>query len=59
MVTRAERLGHFITDAEPPFGSLVEVLCEGHVGTNRLPWLCISTPEGPAERAHGNWPMPF
>jgi hypothetical protein len=46
MVTRAERLGHFITDAEPPFGSVIEVLCEDHVGTYRLPWLCRSTPEG-------------
>jgi hypothetical protein len=46
MVTRAERLGHFITDADPPFGSVIEVLCEDHVGTFRLPWLCRSTPEG-------------
>jgi hypothetical protein len=33
-------------DADPPFGSVVEVLCEDHVGTYRLPWLCRSTPEG-------------
>ena len=53
MVTRAERLGHFITDADPPFGSVVEVLCEDHVGTYRLPWLCRSTPEGLRNERHG------
>jgi hypothetical protein len=33
-------------DADPPFGRVVEVLCEDHVGTYRLPWFCRSTPEG-------------
>ena len=46
MVSRSERLADFITDTEPPFESVVEVLCEDHVGTYRLPWLCRSTPEG-------------
>ena len=46
MVTRAERLQHFTTDADPPIGSVVEVLCEYHVGSYRLCWLCRSTPEG-------------
>ena len=46
MVTRAERLQDSITDDNPPFGSVVEVLCEDYVGTYRLPWLCRSTPEG-------------
>jgi hypothetical protein len=46
MVTRAERLADFIADADPPLGSVVEVLCEDHVGTYRLPWLCRSRPEG-------------
>jgi hypothetical protein len=46
MISRDERLADFITDADPPFGSVVEVLCEDHVGTYRLRWLCISTPEG-------------
>ena len=47
MVTRAERLQDFITDAEPPFGSVVEAFCEEHVGTYRLPWLCRSTGKPP------------
>ncbi len=46
MVTRAERLRDFTTDADPPVGSLVEVLCEDHIGTYQLPFLCRSTPEG-------------
>jgi hypothetical protein len=46
MVTRTERLQQFISDADPPLGSLIEVLYEDHVGTYRLPWLCCSTPEG-------------
>jgi hypothetical protein len=47
MVTHAERLQDFITDAEPPFGSVVEAFCEEHVGTYRLPWLCRSTGKPP------------
>jgi hypothetical protein len=46
MVTRAERLKAFVTDTEPPIGSLVQVLCEDHVGTYLLPFQCRSTPEG-------------
>ncbi len=46
MVTRTERLRQFITDTDPPLGALVEALCEDHVGTYRLPFLCRSTPEG-------------
>ncbi len=46
MVTRAERLRGFIADADPPFGSVIEVLCEDHVGTYLPPWLYRSTPEG-------------
>jgi hypothetical protein len=46
MVTRAERSQDFIIDADPPFGGVVEVLCEDHVGTYLLRFLCRSTPEG-------------
>ena len=46
MVTRAERLCDFITDTDPPHEGTVEVLCEDHVGTFLLPFLCRNTPEG-------------
>jgi hypothetical protein len=46
MVSRADRLRDFITDADPPFGSVVQVLCEDHVGTYLPRFLCRSTPEG-------------
>jgi hypothetical protein len=46
MVTRAERLANFTTDADPASQTLVEVLCEDHVGTYLLPFLCRLTPEG-------------
>ena len=46
MATRAARLGEFITDALPEAGMLVELLCEDHVGTYLLPFLCRRTPEG-------------
>jgi hypothetical protein len=46
MVTRAERLTDFTTDADPASQALVEVLCEDHVGTYLLPFLCRCTPEG-------------
>ena len=45
MPTRAARLDEFITDAVPEAGTLVELLCEDHVGTYLLPFFCRSTPE--------------
>ncbi len=45
MVTRTERLSDFTTDADPAPDSLVEVLCEDHVGTYLLPFLCRTTPD--------------
>jgi hypothetical protein len=44
--TRAARLDEFIMDAAPDAGTLVELLCEDHVGTYLLPFLCRRTPEG-------------
>ena len=46
MPTRAARLDEFITDALPEASMLVELLCEDHVGTYLLPFLCRSTVEG-------------
>jgi hypothetical protein len=46
LTTRAARLSEFITDALPEAGMLVELLCEDHVGTYLLPFLCRSIPEG-------------
>jgi hypothetical protein len=44
--TRAARLDEFITDIMPDADMPVELLCEDHVGTYLLPFLCRSTAEG-------------
>jgi hypothetical protein len=46
LATRAARIDEFITDAVPEAGMLVELLCEDHVGTYLLPFLCRTIPEG-------------
>jgi len=46
MPTRATRLDKFITKAAPESDSLVELLCEDHIGTYLLPFLCRNTAEG-------------
>jgi hypothetical protein len=46
MATRSARLEEFITNVAPSSGTLVELLCEDHVGTYLLPYLCRSTAEG-------------
>ncbi len=46
MSSRAERLAEFEKNADPASESMVEVLCEDHIGTYLLPYLCRSTPEG-------------
>lgn len=40
MVAFSERLAQFITDREAPDGTLVEALCQDHVGTYVLPFPC-------------------
>jgi hypothetical protein len=40
MATREQRVAQFATDREPGPDLAVEVLCEDHVGTYVLPFLC-------------------
>jgi hypothetical protein len=40
MVAFSERLAQFITDREAPDGTVVEALCQDHVGTYVLPFPC-------------------
>lgn len=46
MVQRDERLSQFISDRLPEIGASVQVLCEDHVGTYVLPFLCRRTESG-------------
>ncbi len=46
MATRSARLDEFITTGAPAPDTLVELLCEDHVGTYLLPYPCRSTAEG-------------
>jgi hypothetical protein len=41
MATRQARLDEFPSDAERPEGQVFEILCEDHVGTYALPFLCL------------------
>jgi hypothetical protein len=40
MATRQARLDAFPSDVERPEGQAFEILCEDHVGTYALPFLC-------------------
>ncbi len=40
MVTRQQRMDAFIHEGEPPAERLLELLCEDHVGTYVVPFLC-------------------
>jgi hypothetical protein len=40
MATRQERLDAFTHEGEPPVGQPLELLCEDHVGTYVVPFLC-------------------
>lgn len=46
MATRQQRLDAFIHDGEPPAHKPLELLCEDHVGTYVLPFLCRWTDAG-------------
>jgi len=40
MATRQARIDAFIHDGEPPADQSLELLCEDHVGTYVIPFLC-------------------
>jgi hypothetical protein len=40
MATRQERLDAFSHDGDPPVDQPLELLCEDHVGTYLVPFLC-------------------
>jgi hypothetical protein len=40
MATRQARLEAFPSEADRPEGQVFEILCEDHVGTYALPFLC-------------------
>ena len=40
MATRQERIDDFAHDGEPPADQPLELLCEDHVGTYVIPFLC-------------------
>lgn len=40
MATRQHRLAEFANAGEPPSGQLFELLCEDHIGTYVIPFLC-------------------
>ncbi len=51
MALRAERIAEFISDRAPDDGLRVQLLCEDHVGTYTLPFLCLWTGSGWANAA--------
>lgn len=40
MATRQERIDAFMHEGVPPTGQPLEILCEDHVGTYVIPFLC-------------------
>ena len=51
MALRAERIAEFTSDRPPAKGVKVQLLCEDHVGTYMLPFLCLWTETGWANAA--------
>jgi hypothetical protein len=45
MATRQQRLNAFAHDGDPPMDQPLELLCENHVGTYVVPFLCRWTSE--------------
>ena len=46
MALRAKRIADFVSDRSPENGVPVQLLCEDHVGTYTLPFLCFWTEAG-------------
>jgi hypothetical protein len=40
MVTRQQRMDAFVHEGDPSMDQLLEILCEDHVGTYVVPFLC-------------------
>ena len=40
MVGRSTRIAQFVTDREPAPDAMVQLLCQDHIGTYTLPFLC-------------------
>jgi hypothetical protein len=40
MATRQQRLDAFVHEGDPPIGEPLKLLCEDHVGTYVIPFLC-------------------
>ena len=40
MATRQERINDFVHHGNPPSDRLFQILCEDHVGTHVVPFLC-------------------
>jgi len=53
MVTRNLRIADFIANEHPSQGTFVELLCEDHIGTYVLPFLCRFEPDGWRNAATG------
>jgi len=45
MATRQQRLDAFVHEGDPPVDRPLELLCEDHVGTYVIPFLCRWTGE--------------
>jgi hypothetical protein len=43
VATRQQRLDAFIHEGDPPADQALELLCEDHVGTYVIPFLCRSS----------------
>jgi hypothetical protein len=53
MVTRNLRIADFIATGHPAPGAFVEILCEDHIGTYVLPFLCRFERDGWRNAATG------